>query len=97
MTKAQAEKLEIIALSYTYEQQREIFEEECAEAILATQKLKRYADNPVKYVMAQADFITEVADVLIMAEQMKIFLGDIVNKEIDRKLDRQIERIRAEE
>lgn len=97
MTRAQIEKLEIIALSYTYEQQREIFEEECAEAILAVQKVKRNADNPTKYTISIANLISEVADVLIMAEQMKLYLGDLVSKEIDKKLDRQIGRIRAEE
>ena len=97
VTRPQAEKLEIIALSYTYEQQREIFEEECAGAILAAQKLKRYADDPDLYLAAVENFASEVADVLIMAEQMKIFLGNRVEQEIDRKLDRQIGRIRAEE
>lgn len=41
--------------------------------------------------------ISEVADVLIMAQQMKMYLGaEKVNAEIQRKLDRQIERIKAE-
>lgn len=97
MTKAQAEKLEIIALSYTYEQQREIFEEECAEAILAAQKVKRYADNPDKYTIAVNDFISEVADVIVMAQQMRFFLGaERVDAEIERKVERQLKRIEEE-
>ena len=35
------EKIEIIMETYSFEQQREIFVEECAEAIQAVQKLKR--------------------------------------------------------
>lgn len=98
MTSKQTEKLETIVSSYTFSQQREIFVEECAEAIQAVQKLKRAAeDSNVGYYKASEDLISEVADVLIMAEQMRLYLGaDKVDKEINRKLDRQIGRIREE-
>lgn len=96
MTSNQTEKLETIVSSYTFSQQREIFTEECAEAIQAVQKLKRAVEDPnVGYYKASEDLISEVADVLIMAEQMRLYLGaDKVDKEINMKLDRQIGRIR---
>lgn len=97
MTSKQTEKLEVIVSSYTFYQQREIFVEECAEAIQAVQKLKRAAeDSNVGYYKATEELISEVADVLIMAEQMRLYLGaDKVDREIDRKLARQIGRIRG--
>lgn len=93
MNASQIDKIEIIMNNYTFEQQREIFVEECAEAIQAVQKLKRsntYAE-PLK------NFVEEVADVCIMAEQMKKFLGEKhVDSVITEKLDRQLNRIKEE-
>lgn len=82
-------RLKYIADYYGYTNQREQFIEEMAEAILAAQKCKRYGtkDN-------FEDFESEVADVLIMAMQMQYILGeDTVNKIINNKLERQMQRI----
>lgn len=94
MTTKQNDAIEIIMSNYPYEQQREIFVEECAEAIKAAQKLKRvsYSENSVSEVYE--NFCEEIADVLIMAEQMKRFVGESkVNMLIDAKLERQLDRI----
>lgn len=93
------DKLERITASYTFGQQRAIFVEECAEAIKAVCKVERAADSSAEvYAEKMVDLISEVADVLIMAEQMKMYLGkEKVDAEIQRKLDRQLERIRAEQ
>lgn len=91
------ESVERIAMNYTFGQQRAVFVEECAEAIQAVCKLDR-AQSPEKYSRAMAALISEVADVLIMAQQMRFFLGkEKVDDEIRRKVERQLRRIRGEE
>ena len=92
------DKLERITANYTFGQQRAIFVEECAEAIKAVCKVERAADSSAEvYAEKMSDLISEVADVLIMAQQMKMYLGkDKVDAEIQCKLDRQLQRIRAE-
>lgn len=85
---------EIVA-AFPFEQQREIFVEECAEAIKAVQKLKR-KDNS-DFSGAVENLIEEVADVLVTADQMRLYLGaEKVDAVIRKKLLRQVERIRKE-
>lgn len=97
MNTEQNEKITIIMNNYTYEQQREIFVEECAEAIKAVQKCKR-AEFTSNCNDIFENLKEEVADVCIMAEQMKKFLGsDSINNIIDEKLSRQIRRIHHEQ
>lgn len=82
-------RLLTIMQHYGYEVQREIFIEECAEAIQAAQKCKRKGD-----MEAFKHFREEVADVLIMAEQMRLFLGAAgIDEIVDAKLNRQMRRI----
>ena len=85
-------RLERIAYHYGYESQREQFEEECAEAILAAQKCKRHGSH--------GNFVNlceEVADVLIMAQQMRILMStSLIDSFIDKKLNRQLRRIAHE-
>lgn len=89
------EKIEIIMETYSFEQQREMFVEECAEAIQAVQKLKR--SDHTNYIERTDNLREEVADVLIMAEQMRRYVGaDKVDEIISEKLDRQIKRIEVE-
>lgn len=89
----QNELLWRIVTNYTYEQQRDIFVEECAEGIKAVMKCKR-ANSSEEYGKATENLIEEVADVLIMAEQMRLYLGEsAVDKVITAKLERQIDRI----
>lgn len=82
-----------IAHHYGYDSQREQFEEECAEAILAAQKVKRKCSNKTL-----VNFAEEVADVLIMAEQMRILISaSLVDEFIQKKLERQIRRMNGEQ
>lgn len=91
------EKINRIVNHYSFEQQREIFVEECAEAIQAAQKCKR-ANSVKGYEIAVANLTEEVADVLITARQMRYYLGEEkVDKIIRAKLERQIKRINEEE
>lgn len=97
MNAEQTKKIEIIMNNYSFEAQGEIFVEECAEAIMACQKFKRkgFSDSAADVF---ANFNEEVADVCVMAEQMKKYLGEtVINEIIDYKLDRQLNRIRAKE
>ena len=97
MNQKHTDMLGLIVSSYTYEHQREIFVEECAEAIQAVQKCKR-STYRVKALAAFENFKEEVADVLIMAEQMRQYIGaKEIDKIIDAKLDRQIKRIREDD
>lgn len=86
-------RLEQIAYHYGYDAQREQFIEECAEAILAAQKCKRHG--------SKGNFVNlceEVADVLIMAQQMRLLMStSLIDSFIDKKLNRQLGRIENEE
>lgn len=82
--------IETIRSNYTFENQREMFVEECAEAIKASQKCKR-TDMGTE---AFNNFCEEVADVCIMSEQMKRFIGvKKINAIMMEKLKRQIGRL----
>ena len=82
-----------IAKHYGVLVQREQFVEECSEAILAAQKSKRTPN-----LKTISDLQGEVADVLIMALQMRYLFGtEAVDRFVELKLARQIERIKEEE
>lgn len=82
-----------IAKHYGALLQREQFIEECSEAILAAQKSKR-TPNPETI----SDLQSEVADVLVMALQMRYLFGaEAVDRFVELKLSRQIERIKEEQ
>ena len=86
-------RIKEIAYHYGYESQREQLIEECAEAILAAQKCKRYGSNESFKALCG-----EVADVLIMAQQMRLLMGaKVIDEIIDKKLNRQLGRIENEE
>lgn len=88
----QDNRIKEIAYHYGYESQREQLIEECAEAILAAQKCKRHGSH--------GNFVNlceEVADVLIMAQQMRILMStSLIDSFIDKKLNRQLGRIESE-
>ena len=91
--KANDKRIIEIAKHYGALLQREQFIEECSEAILAAQKSKR-TPNPKTI----SDLQGEVADVLVMALQMRYLFGaEAVDRFVELKLSRQIERIKAEE
>ena len=82
-----------IAEHYGYEAQREQLIEECAEAILAAQKCKRHGSKDNFEALCG-----EVADVLIMAQQMRLLMGaKVIDEIIDKKLNRQLGRIENED
>ena len=91
--KAHDKRITEIAKHYGALLQREQFIEECSEAILAAQKSKR-TPNPKTI----SDLQGEVADVLIMALQMRYLFGaEAVDRFVELKLSRQIKRIKEEE
>ena len=95
MTKYQLERVRQILEHYGEASQYDIFVEECAEAIQAVQKLKR--SDHTNYIKRTDNLREEVADVLIIAEQMRRYVGaDKVDEIISEKLDRQIKRIEGE-
>lgn len=64
--------------------------EEASEFILAAQKVKRFPEVSARW----DNLIEETGDLLIMMEQMRGYLGqELVDKGIDFKLDRELERI----
>lgn len=72
---------------YGFEAQSRMVDEECAELINALCKYKRGRANGY-------DVITEIADVIIMCEQMATHFGkEAVEKEIESKLSRLEERL----
>lgn len=92
MNKDMLEKIMDVMRVHTFAEQREMFVEECAEAIQAAQKCKRDVSGD-EYLTAVEHLREEVADVLIMAEQMRLLLGsDKVDEIITAKLARQIKR-----
>lgn len=82
-----------IANHYGYTAQSDIMIEECGELTQAICKLRRaWSDDRLDNVKE------ELADVLIMARQLRVMLGaDDIDRIIGEKLDRQIERIADEE
>ena len=105
--KSREEKIRTIARHYGYDAQSRQCIEEMAELIQAINKYWRtelecgkHLYNPWDGYMPSDskeyfNLVEEMADVQIMLEQMKFFLaaGYDVNRIIDEKLDRQLERI----
>lgn len=85
------ERIVKIAKHYGIESQLEMVIEECSELIMAIQKCKR----------GQSDIenlIEETADVTIMTEQLKYFLGSKnVEEAREEKLQRQMQRMADEQ
>lgn len=82
-----------IASHYGYTAQAQITVEECAELTQAICKLRRaWSNERLEHVKE------ELADVLIMARQLRVMLGaDDIDEIINQKLDRQIKRIEEEQ
>lgn len=90
--KAEDSRIIRIAGHYGYSAQSDIMIEECGELTQAICKLRRaWSDSRLDNVKE------ELADVLIMARQLRVMLGaDDIDRIIGNKLDRQIERIADE-
>ena len=93
MTDEQKASCRAIAQHYGFNNQRHILTEECAELIQAVSKIDR-AKNIGELDKAYDKFYEEIADVLIMIEQM-IFDEDVetINSIINQKIDRQMKRM----
>lgn len=93
------EKIKIIADHYGYESQSRQCMEEMAELTQAINKFWRVCGNGQKTEKSIQDcrdnLVEEMADVQIMLWQMEYLLlsGQEVNQMIEKKLDRQLERI----
>ena len=71
--------------------------EEASEFILAAQKFKRNRKSGEisKSTETRMNLIEETADLIVMMEQMRIYLGrSAVDKQIEYKIERQIDRIK---
>lgn len=85
-------RIEQIASHYGFSNQANMLCEESAEFMVALNKLRR--GNPDAYAAVKE----EVADVLIMARQLRYLLGyEEIDRIISEKLDRQMRRIAEEE
>lgn len=99
MTEEQKKKVEDIAYHYGMRQQEQIAIEECAELIKAITKSNRGEQTGSEYVKKIADIASEIADVLIMCEQLTYLygIGEIVQEQIEYKISRQLVRMRKGE
>ncbi len=95
--KDNAGKIQYIADHYGLKEQLAQAREECAELIVATSKYDR-ASTGLEKVRAEEQIAEEMADVTIMLAQLEYLLHSHskVGYNIQRKLDRQIERIHEE-
>lgn len=85
-------RIEQIAAHYGFTSQADMLCEESAEFIVALNKLRRGSPD------AYENIKEEVADVLIVARQLRYLLGyESIDKIIEDKLSRQMRRISDEE
>ena len=91
--KSEDSRIYQISNHYGYAVQSDKIIEECAELTQAIMKLRwGWSDDKLDHVQE------ELADVLIMARQLRVMLGaDDIDEIINQKLDRQIERIAEED
>lgn len=99
MNSIQLERIEKIKDHYDFEDQRNMMAEECAELIQAIMKLKRCCGSDADRTNdVYVNFVEEVADVLVVAEQMKMYIGaGVVDMAINMKIERTLNRIALEE
>lgn len=90
MNRMYNDKILKITENRTFENQLEQAIEEVAEFIFAAQKVKRYPEDQ----KCKENLLEETADMLIMAWQMRIYLGMmLVDNIVDYKLDRELLRM----
>lgn len=96
------QKVQYIADRYGYEPQSRQLIEEMAELTVAINKLWRrheYYSTSKELAEAHYNILEEMADTLIMIWQLKYLLGvgeGELSEIVEKKLDRQIERIKNE-
>ena len=85
-------RIEKIATHYGFTSQADMLCEESAEFMVALNKLRRGSPD------AYDNIKEEVADVLIVARQLRYLLGyEEIDRIIEEKLERQIQRIANED
>lgn len=86
------DRIKIIADHYGFTSQANMLTEEAAEFTVAVNKLRRGHADAYEHIKE------EVADVIVVANQLRYLLGaDEIDRIIDGKLERQIERIKGED
>lgn len=86
------EKLKQLADHYGFTSQADMLCEEAAEFMVALNKFRRGSTD------AYAQIVEELADVLVVAKQLRYIVGeDAVNDIMNTKIDRQLERMREEQ
>ena len=95
MTEEQKKKVREIAAHYGIKSQEQVAIEECAELIQAITKSNRGVQNAKEFVERLGDIAGEIADVLIMCEQLTYLygIGELVNERIEYKISRQLDRM----
>lgn len=95
MTEEQKKKVREIAAHYGIKSQEQVAIEECAELIQAITKSNRGVQIGSEYVKKIADVAGEIADVLIMCEQLTYLysIREIVKEQIEYKISRQLGRM----
>ena len=84
-------RIEQIAAHYGFTSQADMLCEESAEFMVVLNKLRRGSPDAYDHIKE------EVADVLIMARQLRYLLGyEEIDRIISQKLDRQMKRISEE-
>lgn len=99
MTEEQKKKVREIAAHYGIKSQEQVAIEECAELIEAITKSNRRKDSAKEFVASISDIAGEIADVLIMCEQLTYLygIGEVVKEQIDYKISRQLDRMQKGE
>lgn len=95
MTEEQKKKVREIAAHYGIKSQEQVAIEECAELIEAITKSNRRKDSAKELVASISDIAGEIADVLIMCEQLAYLYGieEVVKEQIEYKISRQLVRM----
>lgn len=86
------EKLKQLADHYGFTSQADMLCEEAAEFMVALNKFRRGSTD------AYAQIVEELADVLVVARQLRYIVGeDAVDHIMQKKIDRQLERMKEEQ
>lgn len=95
MTDWQKKKVREIAAHYGIKSQEQVAIEECAELIQAITKSNRKKKSPQELIANIEDIAGEIADVLIMCEQLAYLygIGEVVKEQIEFKISRQLDRM----
>lgn len=85
------DKLKELAYHYGFTSQADMLCEEAAEFMVALNKFRRGSSE------AYAQLVEELADVLVVAEQLRYIFGeDAVNDIMNKKIERQLIRMKEE-